>query len=57
MSLDFIRSAARIAIIISIGISIEGRVFSVTLLIVLPLKARERLHQALEAFLKATFGS
>jgi CheY-like chemotaxis protein len=44
-------------LVISIGISIEGRVFSVTLLIVLPLKARERLHQALEAFLKATFGS
>jgi chemotaxis protein CheY-P-specific phosphatase CheC len=43
-------------LVIDIGISVERRQFNVTLLIVLPLKARERLQRALDAFLEASFG-
>ncbi len=48
---------ARSHVVITIGMSVEGRSFSVTLLIVLPTRERERLLRSLEAFMKAAFAS
>lgn len=50
------RPEARSHVIITIGFSVEGRRFSVTLLIILPARERRRLHQALEAVLRTSFG-
>ena len=50
------RPEARSHIIITIGFSVEGRRFNVTLLIILPVRERRRLHQALEAVLRTSFG-
>jgi CheY-like chemotaxis protein len=43
-------------LVITIGIKVESRQFSVTLLVVLPERARERLHRALADFLRSAFG-
>jgi CheY-like chemotaxis protein len=47
---------ARSHVIITIGFRVEGRRFSVTLLIILPARERRRLQQALEAVLRTSFG-
>ena len=50
------RPEAHSHVIITIGFSVEGRRFRVTLLIILPARERRRLHQALEAVLRTSFG-